>query len=217
MMADKIKLYKWASFLAYFTIGYNIIEGVVSVFFGYSDETLTLFGFGVDSFIEVISGIGIAHMINRIKNNGNETNGDFENRALRITGYSFFVLSVGLTITASYNIYIGHKPETTIWGVIISAISILFMFFLIKAKTKVGNKLGSAAIIADANCSKICLYMSAILLFSSGLFELTHIPFIDVVGTAGIIWLSVKEGLECFEKIKNNGHCGSNSCGCNDH
>ena len=215
-MTDKTNLYKWASFLAFFTIGYNLLEGAVSVFFGYSDETLTLFGFGVDSFIEVISGIGIAHMIFRIKNNGNETNGTFENRALRITGYSFFVLSIGLTVTALYNIYIGHKPDTTLWGVIISVISILFMGFLIKAKTKVGKELGSDAIIADANCSKVCLYMSAVLLFSSGLFELTHLPFIDVIGTAGIIWLSVKEGLECFEKIKNNGQCNCHSDGCND-
>jgi hypothetical protein len=211
-MTDKIKLYRWAYFLALFTIGYNLIEGAASVFLGYSDETLTLFGFGVDSFIEVVSGIGIAHMINRIKSNGNESNTAFENRALRITGYSFFVLSVGLTITALYNIYTGHKPETTIWGVIISVVSILFMGFLIKAKTKVGKALGSAAILADANCSKVCLYMSSILLIASGLYELTKIPFIDIIGTAGIIWLSVKEGLECFEKVRNNSHCGCGSC-----
>ena len=216
-MTDKIKYYKWAYLLAIFTIGYNILEGAVSVYFGYADETLTLFGFGVDSFIEVVSGIGIAHMINRIKNNGNESNTAFENRALRITGYSFMILSLGLTVTALYNLYIGHKPETTLWGVIISVVSILFMGFLIKAKTKVGTRLGSAAILADANCSKVCLYMSAVLLVSSGLYELTHIPFIDVVGTIGIIWLSVKEGLECFEKIKNNGRCGCDSHGCSDH
>ncbi len=216
-MIEKNKLYRWAYTLALFTIGYNLLEGVVSVFFGYSDETLTLFGFGVDSFIEVISGIGIAHMIKRIKNNGNESNTSFENRALRITGVSFFILSAGLTIMALYNIYTGHKPETTLWGVIISVISILFMGFLIKAKTTVGKALGSAAIIADANCSKVCLYMSVVLLVASGLYELTGIPFLDVIGTAGIIWLSIKEGIECFEKIKNNGRCSSSSCECNDH
>jgi len=53
-------LYKKAFLLSLFTIFYNIIEGVVSMFFGYSDETLALLGFGVDSFIEVISGAGIA-------------------------------------------------------------------------------------------------------------------------------------------------------------
>lgn len=62
------KLYKQANFLAVFTIIYNMIEGIVSMWFGASDETLTLSGFGVDSFIEVISAVGIWHMIHRINN-----------------------------------------------------------------------------------------------------------------------------------------------------
>lgn len=63
-------LYKTATLLALITIGYNIAEGAVSVWFGAADETLSLFGFGVDSFVEVISGIGIWHMVRRIRSNG---------------------------------------------------------------------------------------------------------------------------------------------------
>ena len=62
---DRSAFYKWASSLALITVFYNLLEGIVSVFFGIQDGAVTLFGFGVDSFVEVISGIGIWHMIRR--------------------------------------------------------------------------------------------------------------------------------------------------------
>jgi hypothetical protein len=87
-------LYKKAFLLSLFTIFYNIIEGVVSMFFGYSDETLALFGFGVDSFIEVISGAGIAVMILRIRSNPESSKSRFEITALKTTRFSvLFIVS----------------------------------------------------------------------------------------------------------------------------
>ncbi|MFA6922931.1 MAG: hypothetical protein WC223_01640 [Bacteroidales bacterium] len=96
---DDIKkklLFKIAYSLSIFTVAYNIIEGLVSTYFGFVDDTLTLFGFGVDSFIEAISAIGIAYMILQIKRNAYNTKSRFEKTALRITGYSFYILSAGL-------------------------------------------------------------------------------------------------------------------------
>src|ERR1035437_3626898 len=132
MIDQTSKLYQTAFTLAIITIIFNILEGLVSVFFGIKDATLTLFGFGADSFIEVLSGIGIAQMLIRVKNNGNETKDEFENRALKITGVSFYILAAGLTLTAFYNLYTGQKPTTTLWGVIISVISLSTMWILIK-------------------------------------------------------------------------------------
>lgn len=205
------KLYNTAFLLASITISYNVVEGVVSTFLGFSDETIALFGFGVDSFIEVISGIGIAHMILRIKSNDNLKRDEFEKTALRITGTAFFLLTAGLVITSVYNIAVNHKPETTFWGVIISSISILTMTVLIKAKLNVGRKLDSPAIIADANCTKVCLYMSLILLASSGLYEITGIGYFDSIGSLGLAYFSFNEGKECFEKVKSEKLC------CDDH
>src|SRR5574341_1683405 len=93
---DKHKLYAWASTLALITIFYNIAEGLVSVFFGMADESMSLFGFGLDSFVEVVSGIGIWHMVRRIRSNNGENLDQFERKALRITGSAFFVLTIGL-------------------------------------------------------------------------------------------------------------------------
>lgn len=74
---NELRLYKTAFGLALFTIIFNIAEGLFSTFFGYEDESLALFGFGLDSFIEVISGLGIAHMILRIRSNPEGTRDNF--------------------------------------------------------------------------------------------------------------------------------------------
>ena len=204
---EQSRLFKIALWIAVFTILYNIGEGIISVYFGFEDESLTLFGFGVDSFIEVVSGIGIATMIVRIQSNSSDKRTEFEKTALRITGYAFYALVAGLVLTSIYNVWTEHKPETTFWGVIISLVSIAIMWLLVYAKTKVGRQLNSAAIIADANCTKVCIYMSIILLVSSAVYELTRLPYVDIAGTLGLAYFSFTEGKECFEKAKRNDHC----------
>jgi divalent metal cation (Fe/Co/Zn/Cd) transporter len=206
-MTDTKRLYKIALGLAVFTIIYNIIEGVISTYLGFEDESLALFGFGSDSFIEVISGFGIVHMILRIQNNPNSKRNDFERTALRITGTAFYILVFGLVTTSIYNIWTGHKPLTTFWGVVISIISILIMWILVFWKRKVGNKLNSSPILADANCTMVCVYMSIILLISSGIYELFGISYIDSIGTLGLSYFAFKEGQECFEKAKSDKNC----------
>ncbi len=208
---ETTSLYKTAFILSIITIFYNLIEGLVSTYFGFSDETVALFGFGIDSFIEVISGIGIAHMVIRFRKNSFEKDNSFERTALKITGTAFYLLTAGLIITVIVNIVTRHSPETTFWGIVISAISILTMTFLMKAKMSVGNRLNSQPIIADAGCTRVCLYMSVILLASSGIYELTGFPFIDSIGAAGLAYYSFKEGKECFEKSDGEDNC---SCTC---
>jgi divalent metal cation (Fe/Co/Zn/Cd) transporter len=210
MEYTETKLYKWAYGLSLFTIFYNIAEGIISMLMGYEDETLTLFGFGVDSFIEVVSGIGIAIMIIRIMQNPLSSRSEFETRALKITGTSFYLLSAGLLAGIVLNIINHHKPETTLWGIIISLVSIAVMVWLMLAKKKVGKKLNSAPIMSDANCTKICVYMSVVLLASSLIYELTGFMYADVIGAAGLMYFSVSEGKEAFEKAK--GH----ACSCDD-
>ena len=199
---EKALLYKWANVLAMITIFYNIMEGLVSVYFGVEDETLALFGFGLDSFVEVISGIGIWHMINRIRKNVGANSDKFERQALKVTGTAFYMLSVGLAITAMINVYQGHNPVTTFWGIVISLVSVFTMWSLIHYKVKIGTQLSSQAIIADANCTKACLYLSVILLVSSAGYELTGIGGLDSIGAVLIAGFSFKEGRESFQKAK---------------
>jgi len=194
------KFFQYALWLAFFTIFYNAAEGLISIYLGIQDEALTLFGFGVDSFIEVISGLGIMVMVLRIQRNLNTSRSQFERTALRITGVSFYLLCIGLFATAPYNIFTGHKPETTLSGIIISLISIAVMWALVAGKRKVGEKLNSAPILADANCTMVCIYMSLVLLVSSLVYQFTGFGFIDILGALGLIYYSYHEGKEAFEK-----------------
>jgi divalent metal cation (Fe/Co/Zn/Cd) transporter len=196
------KLLKWALLLSIFTIIYNFAEGIVSVFFGAKDETLALLGFGIDSFVEVVSGIGILHMVLRMKYSKVVTQDKFEKTALRITGYSFYLLTIGLIAASAINLINGAKPHTTFAGIIISLISILTMYWLMKFKLSIGKQLKSDAIIADANCTKTCFYLSFILLTASLLYELFGIGFIDILGSLGIAYYAFKEGKESIEKAK---------------
>jgi divalent metal cation (Fe/Co/Zn/Cd) transporter len=201
------RYWTYALWLALFTIFYNLLEGIISIFFGISDETLALFGFGVDSFIEVLSGIGILAMVLRIRQYPDAPRSQFEKTALRLTGTSFYLLAIGLAATAVYNLFTAHKPETTFPGLIISIISITVMWALVMGKRKVGLTLDSTPVLADANCTMVCIYMSLVLLASSLIYEVTGFGFVDSIGAAGLIYFSYSEGKESFEKAAGMEDC----------
>jgi divalent metal cation (Fe/Co/Zn/Cd) transporter len=205
------KLLKTAFWLAIITIVYNVAEGLVSIYYGLTEETLSLLGFGIDSLVEVISGAGVLHMVIKLQKTGDESRDSFERIALRITGFSFILLTVGLVIGAVLNIVNENEPQTTIPGIIISTLSILTMYFLMKYKLLVGKRLNSDAIIADAHCTKTCFYLSIILLASSLLYEFFKISYIDIAGSLGIAYFALREGIEAFQKA-----AGKKSCSCGD-
>ena len=120
----------------------------------------------------------------------------------------FFLLAAGLVITAGINLFQGHRPETTFWGIVVALISIFTMWALIHFKVKVGRQLNSDAILEDANCTKFCLYLSFTLLLASVGFELTGIGGIDSIGAILIAIFSFREGRESFEKARGEScHC----------
>lgn len=210
-MESKQRLLHVALWLAIITIAYNVAEGLISIYFGISDETLSLLGFGTDSLVEVISGIGILHMVIKLRKTGDDSRDLFERRALRITGTAFMILSAGLILGSVINIIGNYAPTTTVPGVIISFLSILTMYFLMKYKLDIGRKLKSEAIIADAYCTRTCFYLSIILLVSSILYEFFRISYIDVAGSIGIAYFAFREGLESFRKAQGL------SCSCENH
>lgn len=200
--------YKLAFALAILTVAYNLLEGLVSVWFGVADESLALFGFGLDSFIEMISGMGILAMVLRIWRHPGTPRGRFEKTALQITGTGFYGLTGILSAMALYNLSTQHKPQTTLAGVVIAVISISLMWLLIHYKTRAGLALGSEAMLADARCARVCMYMSGLLLLSSLVYAASGIWFVDSLGALGLAYLSFTEGREAFAKAQGA------VCGC---
>ena len=143
-------------------------------------------------------------MILRMKYAKVNSRDSFERTALKITGTAFYLLTAGLIVGSILNIINNVKPETTLPGIVIASISIVTMFWLMNSKLNVGKALNSDAIIADANCTKTCFYLSFILLASSGLYELFGIVYFDVLGSLGIAYFAFREGKESFEKAKSD-------------
>ena len=139
-------------------------------------------------------------MVLRIYQNTDTPRSQFERTALRITGTSFYLLAVGLATTAIYNLFTAHKPTTTLPALVISLVSIAVMWALVMGKRHVGRTLNSSPILADANCTLVCIYMSVVLLASSLIFQFTGFGFIDSLGALGLIYFSINEGKEAFGK-----------------
>ena len=146
-------------------------------------------------------------MISRMRINTASNSDRFEQTALKVTGTAFYILAIGLIMTAAISLFKGHKPETTFWGIIVAIVSILLMWMLIHYKVKIGIQFQSQALLADADCSKTCMYLSIVLLVSSAAYEVTSIGGFDSIGAVGIALFSFKEGREAFEKAKGNPAC----------
>jgi len=207
------ELYRTASVLAMITVFYNSAEGIVSVWCGAADGTISLFGFGLDSFVEVVSGIGIWHLVQRLGRGEVADRDPFERQALRVTGAAFYLLAAGLAASALVSLFQGHRPDTSRWGIIVGVISIVAMQSLMHYKVKVGTALNSPAILSDAACTRTCLRLSVVLLAASVGYALTGIGFLDAVGSLGIAVLSFLEGREAMQKASGLGCCCSGNCG----
>ena len=207
------ELYRRAALLALVTIFYNLLEGGISVWLGAADEAMSLFGFGLDSFVEVLSGIGVWHMIRRMSRGEPAEHDRFERQALRVTGFGFLILAAGLAASAGLSLWRGHRPETTLWGVVISLVSIVSMQGLVHYKVKVGEALNSPAVLADAACTRTCLRLSVVLLVASAGYALTGLGALDALGSLGIAVLCLAEGKEALGKAKGISCSCSGGCG----
>ena len=148
--------------LAYFTIAWNSLEGLVAVIAGALAGSISLVGFGVDSFIEVASGAAVLWRISVDADvHRRERN---ERLSLRIVGVCFLALAAYVAYESAADLLTGTAAEQSIPGIILAGVSLVVMPILSRAKKKVGRELGSAAMHADAKQTDFCVYLSAILL-----------------------------------------------------
>jgi divalent metal cation (Fe/Co/Zn/Cd) transporter len=197
------RLFRLAVVLTVFTIAYNLTVGIVSINFGFDEKTLALFGLGINNFVEIVPTFWVLARIIRGKST-TVSHTHFERAALQIAAVSFYILAVGIIGAAIFILYSGHKPQSTISGVVISMISLATMSALLYGESKVGMRLRSEVIIAKANRAKDCIYMSVVLFVSSAIYEATELLYIDSIGALGIAYFSFRKGKDCFKKIRSN-------------
>ena len=189
-------LHKRALSLSYFTVGYNILEGILSILAGWLAGSIALVGFGLDSFVESLSG-GI--MVWRFKKSAalsEEEEERIEKKAARFVGYSFFILGAYVLYESAKKLYLRETPDPSLFGLLIAVASIIVMPVLFTVKFKTGKALGSRSLIADSKETLACVFLSVALLIglaSNYFFGLWQAD--PIVGLIIVIFL-FREGYE---------------------
>ncbi len=202
--------------LSWFTIGYNLLEGVVAIRFGISDESVALAGFGADSLIEVASAILVLWRFRGESGMSGKLSLERERRATYGIG-GLFLLLAALSILASVVQLSSHShPSTTLPGLLISVLSLSFMFYLWSAKKKVGNALQSTTVLSDAQCSLACIKLSFVLFAGSMLYWIApSLWWADSVAAIGIACLIGAEGVGTIRHARSDDFSGG-CCGCDE-
>jgi divalent metal cation (Fe/Co/Zn/Cd) transporter len=206
-------LIRRAIFLSWFTIGYNLIEGAVSIAFGVGEESVALAGFGVDSLIEVASASLILWRFRSEAHVGSEISIGRERKATLGIGILFLLLAA-ITLAASvFQLKAGSHPTTTLPGLVISAASLSFMFWLWASKRRVAAQLNSASIMKDAACSLACIKLSVVLFAGSLVFW--TFPALWWADSVAALLLGILIGKEGWETVGAARHPEfSGGCGC---
>ncbi|HEX8272877.1 MAG TPA: cation transporter [Longimicrobiaceae bacterium] len=184
--------------LSYFTVAYNVVEGLVSVVAGFLAGSVALVGFGLDSFVESLSG-GI--MIWRFGGSGGHAE-DRERRATRLVGYTFHVLGTYVLWESAEKLLRGERPEATLLGVAVAVVSLLVMPALYVAKRRTAERLGSRSLAADSRQTLACMGMSVGVLAGlalNGLFGLWQADPVIGLLIAGLLF---REGRETIREGK---------------
>jgi divalent metal cation (Fe/Co/Zn/Cd) transporter len=179
--------------LEYFTIVWNAVEGLLAIAFGVIASSISLIGFGLDSFIELTSG---AALLWRMSVDADLERRELnERRALRIVGICFLSLAIYIGYESGRDLMLKRFPEHSLPGIVLACVSLFVMPVLSRAKRKVGSDLNSLAMEADAKQTDFCAYLSAILIVGLALNALFNFWWADPVGALLMAPIIAKEGL----------------------
>ena len=192
--------------LEYFAVAYNSLEGLVSIIAGLIAGSVSLIGFGLDSMVEVTSG---AALLWRLNHDWNETRREAAERiTLRIVGWCFVALAAYVAFDSGWTLLQHEKPERSIPGIVVAAVSVVVMPLLARAKRRVAEGIDSAAMRADSRQTEFCTYLSAILLGGLLLNYVLGWWWADPV--AGLVMVPII-GKEGIDGIRGK---GCQKCGC---
>ena len=189
-------LHKRALFLSYFTVGYNIIEGAVSIFAGVLAGSIALLGFGLDSFVESLSGAVMIWRFRQRRHMSEDEEERLEKRAAMLVGCTFFILGAYVLYESVNKLLVREVSEPSIIGIAVAIASIIVMPVLFIAKYRTGVQLKSKSLVADSKETLACLFLSVALLVGLGLNYLFGFWQADpIVGLLVVVFLT-REGYE---------------------
>lgn len=186
--------------LEYLTVGWNLVEGVIAVTAALLAGSVALLGFGIDSFVESASGLVMLWRLRAER--GQRLDAArieaLERRALRLIGLSLFALAAFVAFDAATTLWSGERPEFSVVGIALTAVSLLVMRWLARAKLRAARDLGSRALEADAFQTTACWWLSLAALVGVGLNGALGWWWADPVAALAISALIAWEGREAW-------------------
>jgi divalent metal cation (Fe/Co/Zn/Cd) transporter len=213
--ADRTRLGRRAQLLAGASVTYNIFEAVIAVTAGIVAGSVALVGFGLDSVVEVSSGIIILWQFrHRLPESR-------EQQALRLMAFSFFALAAYVTFESVRALFGSGEPEPSPVGIGLAIASLIIMPFLSWAQRRTGRALGSNAVVADSTQTLLCTYLSAVLLVGLVLNATLGWGWADPIAGLVIAAVAIREGIEAWKgegccAPGGDAHADVDGCGCTD-
>lgn len=190
--AGRARLGRRARWLAGASVAYNAVEAVVAIAAGLVAGSIALVGFGLDSVVEVSSGLIVLWQFRHPLPESRER------RALRLMALSFFALAAYVTAESVRALATGHEPESSPVGIGLAIASMAIMPFLSWAQRRTGRALGSHAVVADSTQTRLCAWLSAVLLAGLVLNATLGWSWADPVAGLVIAAVALREGLEAW-------------------
>ena len=197
------KLYKKALNLEYFTVGYNVLEGFFSIFFGAHAGSIALIGFGLDSIVESLSGLILIWRLSKHEVCSEDEERTSENKAIKFVAATFFLLGAYIFYESAKKLIFIVILAPSLSGIIIDSLSVIIMPILSFRKRDLGMKINSKALVADSKETLTCALLSVPLLLgltTNYFFGLWQAD--PLVGLIVVVFL-IREGLEWWEEAKN--------------
>jgi divalent metal cation (Fe/Co/Zn/Cd) transporter len=203
-------LHRRALLLSYFTVGYNVLEALVSLLAGYLAGSIALVGFGLDSLVESLSGGVMIWRFTHHPGLSPEAEEQRERQAIKIVGYTFLVLGAYVLYESLKKLIFQEIPSPSLLGIIIALVSLVVMPGLFIIKYRTGQSLNSRSLMADSKQTLACAWLSLALLIGLGLNYLFGIWQADPVIGLVVVGFLVKEGRSTLKEGKL---CTCASCG----
>ena len=188
------RLHRRALSLSYFTVGYNISEGIVSILAGLLADSIALVGFGLDSFVESLSGCVMVWRLRKHGKVSEEEEEKIEKKAVRFVSYTFFILGAYVLYESLEKLYAREIPRPSLLGITVAIVSIIVMPILFYVKYQTGKSIGSKSMIADSKETLACVFLSGALLMGLGLNYVYGLWQADPIVGLVIVFYLGKEG-----------------------
>ena len=200
------ELHKKALNLSYFTVGYNILEGILSIFAGYIAGSIALVGFDLDSFVESLSGGIMIWRFWKRDSISEQENEKMERKATNLVGITFFIFAAYVLFESLRKLFNQEIPKPSIFGIIIALVSIFAMRILYLRKVAVGKEIKSPSLLADSKQTLACIILSVALLVGLLMNYLFRFWQADPIVGLIVAGFLIREGIETLRK-KELGCC----------